>query len=163
MFILRASLIVLMVVVGQQITQAQSVVKIEDRDSLNRVVAYVVQQEITAGDLMARSDLCIGIGYGLMIKEKDIVFELKKIGMKLHSSSWCNRNMRGLIIVVVAPIRETSPAIYELDLELGDLSPVKKGEDFGTLLKQGTYVIRCDKGSEPKIVSYRRTCCDKTN
>jgi hypothetical protein len=99
----------------------------------------------------------------LVVDEKGIAFKLKSVGLRLHPNSWCNRHLRGLSISVLSPVRETSEATYELTLELGDLSPVGRGEDFASLLKRGTYVIRCDKGSEPRIVSYRQTCCEKTS
>jgi hypothetical protein len=160
---LKSSILALMIVLGQQLAQAQNVVKVEDQGILDRVVVFAIQQEVEASSLKTRSDLCIGIGYGLMVNEKDVIFKLERIGLRLHPNSWCNQRLRGLSIAVIAPIRETSAATYELVLELGDLSPVGRGEHFATLLKRGTYVIHCDKGPEAQIISYRQTCCEKTN
>ena len=161
--VLKSSISALMIIACQQIVQAQEAVKVGAPGNLERVVVFVVQQEIEASNLKTRSDLCIGFGHGLAVDEKAIMSNLKRIGLRLHPGGWCTGKMRGLSIALIAPIREASPGTYELVLELGDLSPLRKGEHFATLLKRGTYVIRCDKDSEPHVVSYRQSCCEKTS
>jgi hypothetical protein len=161
--VLKSSIAALMIIACQQIVQAQETVKVGDLGNLERVVVLAVQQEVEANSLKTRSDLCIGFGHGLAVDEKAVMSKLKRVGLRLHPVGWCNGQARGLSIAIIAPIRETSPGTYEFTLELGDLSPLRKGEHFATLLKRGTYVIRCDKDSEPHVVSYRQTCCKKTS
>lgn len=125
---------------------------------VERVVAFAVGLEAQAGHLEGRRDLCIGFGHGLAVDEKAIVLRLRRNGLKMHRSEWCDRGRRGLRIGVGAPISETSEGTYELVLEASDLS-IHEGEHFATLLSRGTYVVRCQNASEPTLVSYRRTCC----
>lgn len=131
--------------------------------NLERVVVFAVQREIESGNLKNRSDLCIGFGNGLGIDEKAVISELRRTGMRVHPNEWCTHSLRGLTIAIVAPIHETSPQTYALVLELGDLSPIRTGEHFATLMKRGTYVVRYAQGSEPQLISYRQTCCSKTS
>lgn len=125
---------------------------------VERVIAFTVGLEAKAGHLEGRRDLCIGFGHGLAVDENAIVLRLKRNGLKMHRSEWCDRGPRGLRIGVVAPISETSRGTYELVLEASDLS-IHEGEHFATLLSRGTYVVRCLNASEPTLVSYRRACC----
>jgi hypothetical protein len=161
--VLKSSIAALMIIACQQIILAQETVKAGGLGNLERVAVFAVQQEVGANKLKTRSDLCIGFGDGLGIDEKAVMSKLNRVGLRLHPVGWCNDHARGLRIAIISPIRETSPGTYELTLELSDLSPLRRGEHFATLVKRGTYVIRCDKGSEPELVSYQRTCCEKTS
>lgn len=155
--------IVLMILICQQIVHTQNVVKVAEQDNLDRAVVFAVQQEVNSGDLRNRSDLCLGLGYGLAVDEKAVMLRLKRSGLKLHLASWCNDRLLGLMVTIVAPIKQTSTGDYILELPVGDLSPISKGEHFATLLRRGIYVVHCEKGSDPQLVSYRKVCCEEAH
>jgi hypothetical protein len=125
---------------------------------LEEVVVFGVQQEAKASDVKSRRDVCIGFGHGLAVDERAVISEVKRGGLKVHSSEWCVARARGLNIDVVAPINEVSAGTFELTIQVRDPS-IKPGEHFATLLKRGTYIIRWKKGTDPQLVSYRQTCC----
>lgn len=129
--------------------------------NLERAVIFALQQEAKAGDLTSGKDVCVGFGHGLALHKKRVLSSLKRGGIKAHTSDWCTQEGHGLSIAVLAPVKESSPGTFEVTIQVGDPS-VKPKEHFGTLLKKGTYVIRCDGGSEPQLVSYQQMCCSKT-
>jgi hypothetical protein len=131
-----------------------------DLRSVDRAVVFAILQANEGPRIHDTKDICIGFGHGLGIHEKAAITELKDKGLKVHPSNWCSHGPhgRGLNIAIVAPIKEISPATYEFVLEVGDLS-IAQGKHFATLLRRGTYVIRCESNSEPALVSYRQTCC----
>src|ERR1035438_7848744 len=125
--------------------------------NIERAVVFAIQQEFKGKLLENRKDVCVGFGHGLDIDDKAALLELKNRGLKARRASWCNRGPRGISIALVAPIRETSPGTYEFIVEVGDLA-ISEGEHFATLLRRGTYVVRCEGSLEPQLVSYRQTC-----
>ena len=65
-----------------------------------------------------------------------------------------------MTIGIVAPIKTSANDTYELEVELGDLQPIRQeGAHFATLLRKGIYVVKCRKGARPELVSYSQTCC----
>ncbi len=162
MSIMKSAISAALVIACQQITPPKDTPATHGPSTVERVIVFAVQQESEASHLRSRKDLCIGFGHGLAVDEKAIISQLKHNGLKVHPNQWCNRGPRGLRIGIVAPINEVAPGMYELVIELGDLS-IRQGEHFATLLRRGTYVIRCDNGARPQLVSYRQTCCAKTS
>jgi hypothetical protein len=131
-----------------------------DLRSVDRAVVFAILQANEGLRIHDTKDICIGFGHGLDIHKKAAITELKDKGLKVHPSDWCSHRPhgRGMNIAIVAPIKKISPATYEFVLEVGDLS-IAEGEHFATLLRRGTYVIRCESNSEPGLVSYRQTRC----
>ena len=129
-------------------------------DSSERAAVFAIQVEGKASSLEGKNSLCIGVGKQLQISEKAIVSRLKRDGLRVHANEWCNKGPRGLRVGIVAPINEISPGTYEVSLQVDDLT-MRSGEHFARMLRRGTYVIHCANGSEPELVSYRRTCCTR--
>lgn len=162
MSILKSFSSVLLIFAFQQIASAKEATAIHTLSTLERVVVFAVQQAVKAGNLQSKRGLCIGIGQGLGVDDKAIISELKRSRLRVHENDWCNPGPRGVMIAIVAPIIETSTGTYELILQVDDLT-IQPGEHFATLVKRGTYVIRCEGKSEPQLISYRESCCSKTN
>lgn len=154
--ILTSSLSVLMIITGQRFALAAGL------SNLERAVIFAIQQEAKTSDLTSGKDVCVGFGHGLALHEKRVLSSIKRGGIKAHTSDWCTQHGHGVSIAVLAPVKESSPGTFEVTVQVGDPS-VKPEEHFGTLLKKGTYVIRCDGSSEPQLVSYRQTCCLKAS
>jgi hypothetical protein len=157
----HSTIAVILVITCQKLALAKDNGPVNELGNLERVLAFAVQQEVQTSGVKNRKDLCVGFGHGLVADQEAVISELRRNGLKVHPNEWCNRGPRGLSIGIIAPVRETAPGMYELVLELADLS-IRQGEHFATLLRRGTYVIRCETGSEPRLVSYRETCCAKT-
>ena len=124
-------------------------------------IVYAIQHEMQVGNIRKEQDFCVAFGNGLTLNEKGIISELRRKGLRAHEASWCNRGPRGLDVSILAPIKETAAGTYEFLLQLGDLSVIQQGEHFGTLLKRCKYAIHSVKGSDPELVSYEQTCCEK--
>jgi hypothetical protein len=125
-------------------------------NNLDRAIVFAVYLEAHASRLENREDVCIGFGHGLAVNEKEILSELKIRKIKVHSNDWCNRGPRGLVISVIAPITESTPGTYELEVQVGDLRAIREGsEHFGTLLRRGTYTVKCKDNPEPELVKYQ--------
>lgn len=131
--------------------------------NLERAVAFVVLREAQVNHLENRTDLCLAFGSGATVDEAQVISELRRRGVRLHPTDWCNHGPRGFRISVIPPIKESTPGVYEFTVELSDLSQILRGEHFATLLRQGDYRIESAKGLEPKLISYKQTCCPKTN
>ena len=54
-----------------------------------------------------------------------------------------------------APIKRRDDGTYEVMIEVGDLT-IRPAEHFVTLLKQGTYRVKYEKGSQPEMISYHK-------
>lgn len=156
-FVIRSIACMLMILAYQQLAVPDQKLSV-----VERVIEFSVQQEIKASNLAAHRDLCVGFGYGLIVDEGAIISSLKRKGTHIHENDWCNQGPRGIAIDILSPIHETSPGTYEVNVQIADLS-LRPGEHFATLLKRGTYVVRCVESSEPQIVSYRQTCCVKAS
>lgn len=154
--VLKSSIAAVMIIACQQFALAAG------SSNLERAVIFAVQREAKAGDLASGKDVCVGFGHGLAVREKPVLSSLKREGIKAHTNNWCTQQGHGLSIAVLAPVKESSPGMFEVTVQVGDPS-IKPGQHFGTLLKKGTYVIRCDGNSEPQLVSYQQTCCSKTS
>jgi hypothetical protein len=150
-----------LLLICQQITHAQANVAAGGNGDLIEVTAFAVRFEAEASQLKARKDLCVAIDTRLEMREKDLVSKLKASGLAVHSHEWCNRGPRGLRFLVSAPIKRADDGAYEVKVEVGDLT-IKTGEHFATMLKQGTYRVRFEKGSQPEMGSYHKTCCPRT-
>jgi hypothetical protein len=133
----------------------------DDLGTVERVIAFTVHLETQSSDPKPGRYICVAFGHGLNVDVRAISSELKRRGLRVNSEEWCRQRATGLIIAVLSPIKELSGDMYELSIEVGNLS-VPQGEHFATLLKRGTYVVQLEKGSDPELVSYQRTCCSKT-
>jgi hypothetical protein len=128
--------------------------------NLGRAAAFAIRLEIHANRLENRTDVCVGFGHGLAVDEKAVLTELKREKVKVHSNDWCNQGLRGLAISIISPANESSPDTYEVVVEVGDLRQMwRGGEHFATLLRRGTYSVKCKNGVEPELVRYQETCC----
>jgi hypothetical protein len=157
---LHLIIVAILVITSQGVTFAKDNSSVKGLGQLERVIVFAVQQEVQASGLKNRKDVCLGFGNGLVADREAIISKLRSSGLRIHPNEWCNDGPRGLSVGIIAPVRETIPGLYELVLELGNLA-IRPGEHFATLLRSGTYVIRCETGSEPRLVSYRETCCAK--
>jgi hypothetical protein len=156
--IISAILVALMFFTCQRVIGAQDNSRSGQLKNLDRVIAFVVQLEIHANRLENRTDVCVGFGNGLVVDEKAILSELKQEKLKVHSNEWCNQRVRGLKVSVIPPIKESEQETYELMVEVGDLRPIReRGEHFGTLLRRGTYTVKCKDGAEPEFARYQET------
>src|SRR5579863_4446683 len=145
--------------VCSQIGYAEEAKTVKQLSDQERVILFVIQQESTANALETRRDVCVGFGSGLSLNEKAILSALPSRGLKFHSEAWCNRGPKGVSIAIKAPVKQTSPGVYELMVEFGDIDPIRLyGEHFATVLRRGTYVVKCATCSEPALESYRETC-----
>jgi hypothetical protein len=126
--------------------------------SLDRAIAFAIRLEIHANRLENRAEVCVGFGNGLAVDEKAILSELKHEKLQVHSNEWCNRGVRGLTVSLIPPVKESEPGTYELTIEVGDLRPIReRGEHFGTLVRRGTYTVKCRDGVEPELVRFQET------
>lgn len=155
--IIKLAVTALMIFAYQQVTDSQESSK-SGQKNLDRVIAFVVQLEIHANRLESRTDVCVGFGSGLVVDEKAILSELKQDRVKIRSIEWCNQRVRGLTVSITPPIKESEPGIFELEVVLGDLRPIRElGEHFGTLLHRGTYTVKYKDGAEPELFRYQET------
>jgi hypothetical protein len=143
----------LVVLTFQQVALAKDSAAVHGWGTLERTIAFAIQQEVEAGNLRSKPDLCVGFGQGLDINEAIIVSNLRHSGLQVHTKDWCNQGPRGVRIGIIAPIHEEPPGTYELRVQVDDLS-IQAGEHFATILRRGRYVIRSCKASRPKLVSY---------
>jgi hypothetical protein len=150
----------LLIAVLLQIGHAAEAKTMKQLGDQERVILFVIRQESAANALETRRDVCVGFGGGLSVNENAILSSLRGSGLKFHSGAWCNRGPRGVKIGITAPVKQTSPGVYELTVEFGDMDPIRLyGEHFATLLRKSTYVVECENGSEPALKSYLETCC----
>ena len=151
----------LAVLACQQITAAKADVAARKTTRLERAVAFAVYLEAHANRLESRTDVCVGFGHGLAVDDKGILFELRRRNLKVHSNNWCNQGPRGFVIEILGRAMESAPDTYEVVIELGDLRPIREaGEHFGTLLRRGTYTVKCQEGSEPELLRYEEAVLD---
>jgi hypothetical protein len=150
-----------LLLICQPITQAQKGDSADGNSDLIEATAFAVRLEVEASQLKARNDLCVALDTRLEMREKHLVSMLKAGGLAVHSHEWCNRGPRGFSVLVGAPIKRTVDGAYEVKVEVGDLT-IKPGEHFATMLKQGTYRVRLEKGSQPELILYHKTCCPRT-
>jgi len=124
--------------------------------NLDRAVVFAVSLEARASRLENRADVCVGLGHGLAVHEKEILFELRRGGLRVHPNDWCNQGPRGLVISIIAPTSESVPSTYDLVVQVDDLQPIRQGDEhFANLLRRGTYSIRCKGSSDPVLVRYQ--------
>ncbi len=127
-----------------------------------RAIVYVVSEEATDYALEARGDVCVGFGTDLQIRESKIFAALRDKGLSFHPGSWCNRGPRGVEILITIPNKHTPPGIFEIVSGISDSDPIRLyGDHFATLLRSGTYVIKCDGDSDPSLQAYHLVCCEK--
>jgi len=131
--------------------------------NLDRAIAYAIYLEAHASRLASRTDVCVAFGHGLTVDEKGIFSQLERLKLKVHPNEWCNAGPRGLVISVIAPTTESVPGTYDLTVEVGDLRPIRQnGEHFGTLVRRGTYTVKCTDSSEPELAGYREALPSKS-
>lgn len=124
--------------------------------TLDRAIAFAVYVEAHANRLENRTDVCIAFGHGLAVDKQGILSELRSRKLKMHTSDWCNQGPRGLLISIIGPTIESASGTYDLVVQVGDLRPLQQGsEHFATLLRKGTYSVKCKGGSEPELVRYQ--------
>jgi hypothetical protein len=121
---------------------------------VERATVFAIQQEIQAGHIEKRRDVCVAFGPEAGVHAKEVISELRRKNFKIHTNDWCNIGPRGMKINMIGSVMESSPRTYEFVVELGDLSGIQKGKHFGTLLRRGAYVIECRDGADPKLVEY---------
>jgi hypothetical protein len=160
---LKSSLAALIIVGLSNIVPAEDSSNLKGLTKLEKAVVLAVQLESTVSDLARRNDVCVALGSGLEASEEKIVSNLKHKGLKLHENRWCNNGQRGVRVAAISPVKETSPGTYEIVLQTDDLWPLQRGEHFATLLKRGTYVVHCEEGSGPQLISYQQSCCSKAS
>lgn len=125
---------------------------------MDRAVSLAVELEVRADRLEGRRDVCLGFGHGLALDEKGIFSDLRRHGLRLRPQGYCNEGPRGSVMSVLAPVRESPQGTYEVVVELGDLHAIKdSGAHFGTLIRRGTYVVRCEGNGESKLIVYRKS------
>jgi hypothetical protein len=157
---MRLTIVCLMAIGCQQILLAPRAPAPNGLATADRAIIFAVEREIRASHLEARTDVCVGFGQGMNINEKEVISELRRKGLKIHANEWCNRGPRGFTIAINAPITEPVPDTYNFVVELGDMRPIRQeGAHFATLLRRGTYTVKCEKGAPPRLVSYSKTCC----
>jgi hypothetical protein len=128
-------------------------------DIAERSIIFAVLQEAKAADLSGRRDVCLGFGHGLVVQEKLILSELASRGLVLHKLTWCSNGPRGLSIDVIPPVEHLRDGVVRFRVDVGDLY-IPEGVHFATMLRSSVYAIQCcDKHAEPKLISYKRTCC----
>jgi hypothetical protein len=135
-----------LLLVWRQNVRGQETVTLGGNADLIEITAYAIRHEADASQLKGRKDLCVAIDTRLSLHEKDLVSKLKTSGLAVHTQEWCNRGPRGFNFFIAAPIKRTSDGAYDVKVEVGDLT-IKPGEHFATMLKQGTYRVRFEKGS----------------
>jgi len=127
-----------------------------------RAIVYVIGEETRDFALEARTDVCVDFATELAIRESAVFAALRAEGLNFHAARWCNRGPRGVDISIAMPSKETPPGTYQMVSDISDSDPIRLyGDHFATLLRSGTYVIRCTDGSEPILESYHQTCCEK--
>lgn len=160
---MKSAVVAFVIMACQQVTLAKESAPAKQLSTLDRVIIFAVQQEVHASQIENRKDVCVGLGHGLAVNERRIITELHRKGLKLHPNEWCNQGPRGLVVSVLAPVGESLPSTYELVVELGDLQPLRQDrEHFVTLIRRGSYKIKCEGSAEPELVSYSQTCCSET-
>ena len=128
--------------------------------NLERSVVFAVRQEIQSGHFEQRKDLCIAAGKWISVDEKRVLSELGRQHLPFHANRWCNDGPRGLVIAILAPAIRSAPPLYEFVVDVSDSQPIRQeGAHFATLLRSGTYQIRCEDNSEPELIKYFQTCC----
>jgi len=136
--------------------------------NLDRAIAFAVYREDLTNKFETRKDVCVVFSTLLNVNQKGVLADLKERKLLVHPYTWCNKGPTGLTISVLAPVKESTPGIFEITIEVGDDRPIlEKGEHFGTLLRRGIYTIECKDDSEPVLVQYKEVpreghCGDET-
>jgi hypothetical protein len=155
---LKSVLIALVILACQPFAPAKERVPAGRMSTLDRAIAFAVYLEAHANRLDNRTDVCVAFGHGLAVDEQGILSELKSRKLKMHANGWCNEGPRGLVISIIGPTTESASGTYDLVVEVGDLRPLQQGgEHFATLLRKGTYGVKCKDGSEPELVRYQES------
>jgi hypothetical protein len=157
---MRALTVLALFVVCGQFAQAQETLAAGGSADLIEVTAFVVRLEAKTSQLMARKDLCLSFDTRLEIRERDVVSKLREGGLAVHPHEWCNHGPRGFRFSVGAPIKRAVDGVYEVVVDVGDLT-IRPGEHFATTLREGTYRVKLEKGSQPEMISYQKTCCPR--
>ena len=161
---MKAGLLVAFLIAFQQNALASGTSGAKPLSDLDRAVIFVVQKEAQTGHLEKRRDVCVSFDTRMAINQKGIISELRRSGLRIHNDDWCihGRDPRGMVISVGQAGNQQSPGVFELPVDLSDWWPIQReGAHFGTLLRRGTYTVRCKEGSEPELVSYSQTCCSE--
>ena len=145
----------LFTIVCQPISTANKGASSGELSNLDRAIIFAVSIEARASQLENRADVCVGFGHGLDVNEKGILASLNDARLKVHANDWCNQGPRGLVISIIGPIKESIPGTYELVIEVGDLRPVGQGEHFATLMRRGTYTVKCKDSLPPDLFRYQ--------
>ena|SRR5262252_1995395 len=128
---------------------------------LERVILVAVERELQVSSLVERRDVCVENVSAKTVDEKQLPLALKRSGVRVHPGKWCYLHNRGIEVDVLSLTEDQVSGLYRVDIEVVD-ERIPPGVHFATLLKRGTYVIRCLKGSEPQILSYEQMCCTKS-
>ena len=127
-----------------------------------RAIVYVISDEATDYALEARGDVCVSFATDLPIRESKILVALRDKRLNFHSAAWCNRGPRGVEISITMPNKQTLSGTFEIVSGINDSDPIRLyGDHFATLLRSGTYVIKCNDDSDPVLEAYHLICCEK--
>src|ERR1700674_3347855 len=148
--IIKSVVSVALILASQQIASGNEPGASQSFGVVERAIVFAVQQEVKANNLLAQRDLCIGFGQGLEVDQKAILSTLRRTGIRVRPNEWCNQGPRGVRVGIAAPIDETPPGTYTVNVQVDDLS-IQPGEHFATTLRRGTYVIRCETGFKPHL------------
>jgi hypothetical protein len=129
----------------------------------DRAAIFVIREETDDFALEAREDVCVEFAENSNLNGPAILTALHDKGLKFHDESWCNARPRGVMISIDAKAGvESSPSKYEFVSQVDDSDPIRLyGNHFATLLRKSKYVVLCENGSAPVLVSYQRLCCEK--
>jgi len=117
-------------------------------------IQLAVHEEVIAGGLSNREDLCLSVkGRN---PSGDVVGRLREEGILVHKPSWCAKGPRG-VGIEVRSVALTHERRAQVEVRTGDYN-LAEGEDFGKLLRQGTYVLERDATGTWRIVDYKKNC-----
>jgi hypothetical protein len=119
-----------------------------------RAIVFAVSEEDFANQLENRKDVCVAFSTELDVNQKSILAELKRGKLSVHAYSWCSKQPTGFIIFV-GRVAESSPEMYEVTIDLSDDRPIlEQSAHFATLVRRGTYIVKCKAGSPAELVRY---------
>jgi hypothetical protein len=151
----------LLILSSQPLTQANEAAPI--LSNADRAIVFAVRLEAHANQFEARKDVCVSFDTRMKVDKKGIRAELKREKLRVHADDWCLQGPRGVVIFVRGAIGEVAPETYELEVEASDWWPIKReGAHFATLLRRGTYSVKCKDASRPELVRYQGDALTQT-
>lgn len=129
-----------------------------DASELDRAVGYALLLQIFDARLASRKDVCVGFGDDTGLNAKLILEEIRQDAPKVHDLRWCDvAPPGGFVVTSIGTAKEVSPGVYSITTQVGDNGGVREGDaHFGTLVSRGIYTVKCEKETEPALVSYQK-------